>query len=64
MNEEIQIALSALRAALIKNVSPETTSISVFINCEGVNLEVTTTSAESLRSRYISMRNISGEFIK
>jgi hypothetical protein len=64
MNEEIQRVLDALRAALIKNVSPETTSVSVFINSEGVTLEVKTTSASSLRERYISMRNIAGTFIK
>lgn len=64
MNQEIQNALDSLRVALIKNVSPETTSVSVFINCEGATLEVKTTSAESLRERYLSMRNIAGEFIK
>lgn len=64
MNQEIQKALNELRKALVDNVSSEVVSVNIFINCEGETMEIKTASAESLRSRFVSMRNVAGEFIK
>lgn len=55
-----EILLSVLK----KKAHDYATSYKLFINCEGAESSMTTTGAEYLKAKGISMRNIRGEWIK
>ena len=64
MREEIQEAIDNLRCVLQEELGGNVVSVRIFISNseEGVNIE--TRSPASLKSDGISMKNISGEWIK
>lgn len=63
-NTTIVEQVDKLRKLLIAKAPADTTSINIFINCEGITITSTNRSAESLEAAGISMRNIAGEFIR
>lgn len=49
----------------LRELSTDTTvSVSIFFNCDGVTVETSERTPESLMAAGISMRNLRGEFIK
>jgi hypothetical protein len=50
---------------LVKEAAPENAvAVSVFMNSEGVEMEVRTRSPESLKRSGVAMRNLSGDWVK
>lgn len=50
---------------LIKSEMPQTTTnIKIFMNCEECTIQASNRTPEQLKKQDISMRNISGEWIK
>ena len=62
--EKTRQAIEQLHKALIEEAGQHTTSVRLVFNCEGVRIETSVTTPESLKKRGISMRNIAGDFIK
>lgn len=53
-----------LYKAIKAEAAADVTSVTLFFNCEGVETQTTTRSAQSLKDNGIAMRNIRGEWIK
>ena len=53
-----------LKDLIASELAQTITSVSIFINCEGVEFTIKERSAESLKKSGISMRNIKGDFIR
>ena len=64
MSETIQERIAYLLEAVKTDMSSNTTSVTIFINCEGAHFESRIKTPEQLKKSGISMRNISGEWIK
>jgi hypothetical protein len=62
--KEINLKINELVELLKMHLPDTTTSVNIFINCEGVEMETKKRSYYSLVKSGISMRNISGEFIR
>ena len=62
--ERVYNALNELQRAMINSCSARTTSVKIFINCEGYHIEISERIPEGLKRDGISMRNIAGDFIK
>lgn len=56
--------LELLKPALIREFPSDTTSVTIFINCEGIEIKTRRIGANKLKKSGISMRNINGDFIK
>lgn len=64
MDTAINAAIKTLLAALRSESGPNTTTFTLFVNCEGHNVETGERTPEDLKRAGISMRNLKGEFIK
>jgi len=64
MHHEIQKKINELHAALKAHAPKEVVSFTLFLNCEETRCEMSCRSPEQLKNGGISMRNISGDFIK
>lgn len=64
MNQEIQQALKKMSFLLKRDLPDETTSVTIFINCEEIRIDISQRLPEQLREQGISMRNISGKWIR
>lgn len=63
-NRRVVQALDNLEATVREYCNKNTVSFSVFINCEGREVTITERTADMLETGGISMRNLSGAFIK
>jgi DNA-binding IscR family transcriptional regulator len=63
MTKKLQDAINALKEIAKEELSTNTTSVKIFINCQGVSFKVQERTAEELKRDGISMRNIQGDFI-
>jgi len=61
---EIEIKLEELVELFKRDLPRNTTSVSVSMNCEGIEFNYRTRIASGLKLSGISMRNISGEWIE
>lgn len=64
MDSDVVIAVNNLRDALCDEEANDCVAVRVAFTCEGISIEREYRSAEDLDRSGISMRNISGEFIK
>jgi len=62
--KRLHAALEELQRALVRTCSKLTTSVEVFINCEGYSTQITESDPASLKRDGVSMRNIAGYFIE
>ena len=62
-NNKVQEALTNLRDVLRSELSKNTTSVKIILNCEGIRMSITDKTSEELKKSNISMRNINGDFI-
>lgn len=64
MTNKLQAAINALKELAKEELSTNTTSVQILINCQGVSYKIQERGAEELKKDGISMRNIQGDFIK
>jgi hypothetical protein len=64
MTQEIKTKLNELAEILKKDMPKETTSVTIFINCEELRFETSQRMPEQLKQQGISMKNIAGDWIK
>lgn len=61
---KIDELLEQLKLYMSTELDKNTVSISIFINCEGIQMTTRHRTPEQLKKSGISMRNINGDFIK
>lgn len=59
LNEKIGELIELLK----QEMPPTTTSVNLFINCDGFQATITDRKPDDLKKEGISMRNIQGDFI-
>lgn len=64
MNQEIQQKLKELSFLLKRDLPTETTSVTIFINCEEMRINTSQRMPRQLKKQGVSMRNIAGEWIR
>ncbi len=64
MTNNLVEKLNELRAALEQELPQVTTSVSIYITCDGADITTSMKTADDLKREGASMRNIKGEWIK
>lgn len=64
MNPEIQQKLKELSFLLKRDLPAETTSVTIFLNCEEMRINTSQRLPDQLKKQGVSMRNIAGEWIR
>ena len=60
INDKLNDLISAIKAEMPNT----TTSVKIFINCEGFTFDTTCRDAEGLKRDSYTMRNLKGDWIK
>lgn len=64
MTAKINKKLEELKEVLKDELDSHVTSVKIFINAQGVDMNIYHRTPEELKIEGVSMRNIKGEFIK
>ena len=64
MTEKINQKLEELKEVIKSELDNGVTSVKIFINAQGVDMNIYHNTPEELKREGVSMRNIKGDFIK